>query len=182
MPCPLFPSELDFVLVLDRIQDPGNLGTLLRTALAADVNAVWLGRWCRPPGDESVCGPLPVLCCNCRINALAPAKTLAIPLASAGTESAGARGRAGGGHPGAGAATRLSCLSPYWDLDWTLPTALVLGTEGAGLHPDLQACCTHAVTLPHSSRVESLNVASAAVPLLLERRRATMTATSQQFG
>ena len=72
--------------------------------------------------------------------------------------------------------------SPYWDLDWTLPTALVLGTEGAGLHPDLQACCTHAVTLPHSARVESLNVASAAVPLLLERRRATMTATSQQFG
>ena len=71
---------------------------------------------------------------------------------------------------------------PYWDLDWTLPTALVLGTEGAGLHPALQACCTHAVTLPHSARVESLNVASAAVPLLLERRRATMTATSQQFG
>ncbi|MEC7392057.1 MAG: RNA methyltransferase, partial [Cyanobacteriota bacterium] len=33
-----------------------------------------------------------------------------------------------------------------------------------------------------SARVESLNVASAAVPLLLERRRATMTATSQQFG
>ena len=79
-------------------------------------------------------------------------------------------------------ATKADPPVPYWDLDWTLPTALVLGTEGAGLHPDLQACCTHAVTLPHSARVESLNVASAAVPLLLERRRATMTATSQQFG
>ena len=70
----------------------------------------------------------------------------------------------------------------YWELDWTRPTALVLGTEGAGLHPRLQACCSHAVTLPHSDRVESLNVAAAAVPLLLERRRATMTATSQQTG
>ena len=71
---------------------------------------------------------------------------------------------------------------PYWELDWTQPTALVLGTEGAGLHPTLQQCCTTAVTLPHSSRIESLNVAAAAVPLLLERRRATMTATSQQSG
>ena len=70
----------------------------------------------------------------------------------------------------------------YWDLNWRLPTALVLGTEGSGLHPELLACCTHAVTLPHSPRVESLNVAAAAVPLLLERRRATMTATSQQSG
>ena len=52
-------------------------------------------------------------------------------------------------------ATKADPPVPYWDLDWTLPTALVLGTEGAGLHPDLQACCTHAVTLPHSARVES---------------------------
>jgi TrmH family RNA methyltransferase len=65
---------------------------------------------------------------------------------------------------------------PYWELDWTRPTALVLGNEGSGLHPELLACCSHGVTLPHSPRVESLNVAAAAVPLLLERRRATMTA------
>ena len=39
---PSVPAALDFVLVLDRIQDPGNLGTLLRTALAADVDAVWM--------------------------------------------------------------------------------------------------------------------------------------------
>ena len=42
---------------------------------------------------------------------------------------------------------------PYWELDWSKPTALVLGTEGAGLHPRLQACCTHAVTLPHLSLI-----------------------------
>ena len=70
----------------------------------------------------------------------------------------------------------------YWDLDWTKPTVLVLGNEGNGLHPRLQACCTHGVTLPHSPAVESLNVASAAVPLLLERRRARMTASTQQSG
>ena len=71
---------------------------------------------------------------------------------------------------------------PYWQLDWCRPTVLVLGNEAAGLHPALQACCSHGVTLPHSSQVESLNVASAAVPLLLERRRATMTASMQLSG
>ena len=63
-------------------------------------------------------------------------------------------------------------ILPYWELDWTKPTVLVLGNEGSGLHSLIKPCCTHSVTLPHSSLVESLNVASAAVPLLLERRRA----------
>ena len=64
---------------------------------------------------------------------------------------------------------------PYWELDWIKPTVLVLGNEGKGLHPKVQACCTHAVTLPHNEIVESLNVAAAPAPLLLERFRAKMT-------
>ena len=65
-------------------------------------------------------------------------------------------------------------VKPYWELDWNLPTVLVLGNEGSGLHSSIEACCTEFVTLPHSSLVESLNVASAAVPLLLERQRVKM--------
>ena len=79
------------------------------------------------------------------------------------------------------AAADLS-VQPYWELDWNLPTVLVLGNEGAGLAPSLQACCSDGVTLPHSSAVESLNVAAAAVPLLLERRRARMTSSTQTIG
>jgi len=41
-------KEPDFVLALDRLQDPGNLGTLLRTALAAEVDAVWLASGADP--------------------------------------------------------------------------------------------------------------------------------------
>ena len=66
-------------------------------------------------------------------------------------------------------------IRPYWELDWTKPTILVLGNEGSGMHPLLQACCTHCITLPHSPLVQSLNVASVAVPLLLERRRVKMS-------
>ena len=71
---------------------------------------------------------------------------------------------------------------PYWDLDWRLPTAPSWALRGRDF---IQSClprCTHAVTLPHSPRVESLNVAAAAVPLLLERRRATMTLLRSSTG
>ena len=177
---PTVPSELDFVLVLDRIQDPGNLGTLLRTALAADVNAVWLGGGVDPLGTKVLRASAGALL-QLPHQRFGPSEAVAIPLLQQQLKQLGASGMQV-------VATlvpdplQADPPLPYWDLDWTLPTALVLGTEGAGLHPDLQACCTHAVTLPHSQRVDSLNVASAAVPLLLERRRATMTATSQQFG
>ena len=60
---------------------------------------------------------------------------------------------------------------PYWELDWTRPTVLLLGNEGAGLHPELAALASHRVTIPHSTAVESLNVGVAAAPLLLERWR-----------
>jgi TrmH family RNA methyltransferase len=56
-------------------------------------------------------------------------------------------------------------------MDWTQPTVLLLGNEGAGLHPELAALASQRVTIPHSSAVESLNVAVAAGPLLLERWR-----------
>ena len=71
-------------------------------------------------------------------------------------------------------------IVPYWEIDWTKPTVLVLGNEGSGLHSSVKACCTHRITLPHSPLVESLNVASAAVPLLLERRRAKMSIEIQK--
>ena len=177
---PAVPSELDFVLVLDRIQDPGNLGTLLRTALAADVNAVWLGGGVDPLGTKVLRASAGALL-QLPHQRFGPSEDIAIlrlqqalkQLVDTGMQVVATL------VPDPTVGDRPV---PYWDLDWSLPTALVLGTEGAGLHPDLLACCTHAVTLPHSPRVESLNVASAAVPLLLERRRATMTATSQQFG
>jgi TrmH family RNA methyltransferase len=48
---------------------------------------------------------------------------------------------------------------------------LLLGNEGAGLAPELEALASERVTIPHSGAVESLNVAVAAAPLLLERWR-----------
>jgi TrmH family RNA methyltransferase len=67
---------------------------------------------------------------------------------------------------------------PYWQLDWRRPTLLLLGNEGAGLAAELQQLADRRVTIPHSPAVESLNVAVAAAPLLLERWRQIQAAAA----
>jgi len=154
-----------FVLALDQLQDPGNLGTLLRTALAAGVEATWLGGGADPWQPKVL-----------RSSAGA---ALALPLQReadrAGLLPRLENARAAGHQLVAtlveGSSAAAEAPIPYWQLDWTRPTVLLLGNEGAGLHPELAALATHRVTIPHSAAVESLNVAVAAGPLLLERWR-----------
>ncbi len=146
-----------FVLALDGLQDPGNLGTLLRTGLAAGVEEVWLAEGADPYAPK--------------VLRASSGAALALPLRRLerqellawlqGQESEGLQR----------VATLVSGGRPYWDVDWTLPTVLLLGNEGAGLDPQLAALADARVTIPHSPAVESLNVAVAAAPLLLERWR-----------
>ena len=160
-----FPS---FVLALDRLQDPGNLGTLLRCALAAGVEEVWLAGGADPHqpkvlrASAGVALALPLR----RLPALAPALALATGQGSQVVATVVAPVVAPGLKPGEAPAVR-----PYWELDWAQPTVLLLGNEGAGLHPALIALASERVTIPHGAAVESLNVALAAAPLLLERWR-----------
>ena len=170
----------NFILALDRLQDPGNVGTLLRTALAADVEQVWMGAGADPLGSKvvrSAAGAILAL----PYRRFGPTDALGVEQLATVLQDARARGLQVVATLVPDAGTGLE-VQPYWQLDWCRPTVLVLGNEGAGLHPRLLACCSHGVTLPHGRKVESLNVAAAAVPLLLERRRATMTAPMQQFG
>ena len=177
---PAFTEAPTFVLALDRVQDPGNVGTLLRTALAAEVEEVWLAAGADPLAPKVVRSAVGAVL-RLPLRRLGPTDAVGVEQLSDKLSAARDRGLqvvaalvpdSGAGMP----------VIPYWQLDWCRPTVLVLGNEAAGLHPSLQACCSHGVTLPHSSQVESLNVASAAVPLLLERRRATMTASMQLSG
>ena len=152
-----------FVLALDQLQDPGNLGTLLRTALASGVDEVWLGGGADPLQPKVL-----------RASAGA---ALALPLLRTADRSGllplleGARSA---GHQLVATVVDPQAR-PYWHLDWTQPTVLLMGNEGAGLHPELAERATQRVTIPHSAAVESLNVAVAAAPLLLERCRQGLT-------
>ena len=161
-PAPAQGAPAPFVLALDGLQDPGNLGTLMRTALAAGVGALWLGDGADPFQPKVL-----------RASAGA---ALALPLRRGSRlelEQWLAAAAAAGWQvvvtllPGAGPLPP----QPYWQLDWTRPTVLLLGNEGAGISPALAALASQRVTIPHSPAVESLNVAVAAAPLLLERLR-----------
>ena len=161
-PAPAQGAPAPFVLALDSLQDPGNLGTLMRTALAAGVGALWMGDGADPFQPKVL-----------RASAGA---ALALPLRrGSGLELERwlAAATAQGWQvvvtllPGAGPVPP----QPYWQLDWTQPTVLLLGNEGAGVSPSLAALANQRVTIPHSSAVESLNVAVAAAPLLLEHLR-----------
>lgn len=161
-PAPAQGAPAPFVLALDGLQDPGNLGTLMRTALAAGVGALWMGDGADPFQPKVL-----------RASAGA---ALALPLRrGSGLELERwlAAATAQGWQvvvtllPGAGPVPP----QPYWQLDWTQPTVLLLGNEGAGVSPSLAALANQRVTIPHSSAVESLNVAVAAAPLLLEHLR-----------
>ena len=174
---PVTAEAPSFVLALDRVQDPGNVGTLLRTALAADVGEVWLAAGADPLAPKVVRSAVGAVL-RLPLRRLGPTDAVGVEQLSDKLSAARDRGLQVVAALVPDSVAGIPVI-PYWQLDWCRPTVLVLGNEAAGLHPSLQACCSHGVTLPHSSQVESLNVASAAVPLLLERRRATMTASMQ---
>ncbi len=151
-------------LCLDTIQDPGNLGTLMRTALAAGVTGLWLADGADPFQPKVL-----------RASAGA---ALALPIwrgpSAALAERLTTLRRVHGAQLTAGVPPEQGGL-PYWELDWTRPTALVLGSEGAGLAQPLLDLADHRVSVPHEPAVESLNVAVSAAPLLLERHRQRLT-------
>tara|TARA_Y100001968_G_scaffold292816_2_gene298336 strand:- start:26956 stop:27762 length:807 start_codon:yes stop_codon:yes gene_type:complete len=169
---PLPPRDPKFVLALDRLQDPGNLGNLFRTCLAADIESLWLAAGVDP--------------LNQKVIRASAGSVLFLPFSRLGrTEDEGIEqlleklnlAKNDGFQVLATTAPgkkQEKMIFPYWEVDWRIPTVLVLGNEGSGLHPEIFKTCTDVVTLPHNPVVESLNVAAAAVPLLLERRRAKM--------
>jgi TrmH family RNA methyltransferase len=160
------PTAGSLLLVLERIQDPGNLGTLLRTALAAGVEQVWLAggadpfqpKVLRASSGAVLTLPLRQIAPEALDEQLAELRRRGHRLVATAVPQRGG-GRA---------------VVPYWQIDWTLPTALLLGNEAAGLTPERLDGADALVTIPHAATVESLNVAVAAAPLLLERLRQTL--------
>ncbi len=147
------PAEPTFVLVLDRVRDPGNLGTILRTALAAGVDWVVLA-----PGTVDPTNPKVV-----RAGAGAHFR---LPFARLGWK---AIGRAVAGYRIYLAAARGE--RPYTEVDWSGRVALVVGGEAAGAGEQARALAETTVFIPMAPGVESLNVAVATGVLLFEAAR-----------
>ena len=158
-PAPPAPQSLGFGLVLDGIQDPGNLGTLMRTALAAGIEQIWLAGGADPWQPKVLRASAgAALALSCRRGEPSEVHSWVREAAAQGLQVVATLPPAQG-------------AQPYWELNWRLPTLLLLGAEGPGLSAELQELATARVCIPHSDAVESLNVAVAAAPLLLERQR-----------
>lgn len=146
------------VLVLDALGDPGNLGTVLRSALAADVDEVWLGPGCADALSPKV------------VRAGSGAHFFLPVRADLGWEAIRERLR---GAP----AMRQVLLAdagaqrPYDALDLTVRTALIIGNEAHGPSAEAARLATTRVTIPMWNRVESLNAAVAASVVLFEAAR-----------
>ena len=147
-----FPTEPRFLLILDRLRDPGNLGTLVRTAAAAGAEGLILGPHCvdlynpkvvrstmgtiyRIPIQRATWAEIPALIGPCQIS-----------IANMGGE-------------------------PYDGIDWSGPSAIVIGGEAEGPSAEALAAADRIVSIPLHNGVESLNAAVAGSILLFEVER-----------
>ncbi len=143
------------IMVLAGLQDPGNLGTILRSAEAFGAGGV-----VSLPGTVSAWNPKAV-----RASA---GSVFRLPLISASAEECFARLREAELRIWT---TDVCAANPADAIDLTAPVALVFGNEGAGVPPELAAMADGAVAIPCPGPVESLNAAVAASVLLYEASR-----------
>lgn len=143
-------------IVLDRLQDPGNIGTILRTADAAGYRLAILMK-----GTADVYAP--------KVVRAATGSLFRMPVVSmASTEELVEFTRAAGKKL---TATCLDAQRCYYDEDLTHDIALVIGNEGSGVAPALIESSELRIKIPMQGNIESLNAAVAAGVLMYEAMR-----------
>jgi TrmH family RNA methyltransferase len=140
-------------LWLEDLQDPGNLGSILRSAAAAGVGTV-----CLSPQTVHAWSP--------RVLRAGMGAHFALRIVE-GVDLPALAGR----YHGRMVATRLHAKTAIYEVDLTGDVALMFGNEGAGLSPALAARAGIETCIPMPGNAESLNVAAAAAVCLFERVR-----------
>lgn len=144
-----FPDDPDFILIPDQIRDPGNLGTLLRSAAAAGVQAVLL-----PPETTDAFAPK-VLRAGMGAHFRLPIRSLAWEEIKTRTTDMDVYIADMGGN---------SC----WETDLRKPLALVIGGEAEGASDEAQRLANRKISIPMAANVESLNAGVAGSVLMFE--------------
>jgi TrmH family RNA methyltransferase len=145
-----------FCLVLEDVQDPGNVGSMIRTAAAAGVDQVVLSRHCAFAWSPKA------------LRAGQGAHFLTTLIENADLDAWLAAFRAAGGRLVATVAGNAPSLYAT-ELDGRI--AVAIGSEGAGLSPALLQLADRRVTIPMATGSESLNAAAAAAVVLFEATR-----------
>lgn len=150
------PESADLVVVLDGVEDPHNLGAIVRTANAAGAGAVVV--------PERRAAGLTDTTAKAAAGALEHVPVLRVGNVSQALETLKSRG------------FWIYALdergdSIYTEVDYARPTALVFGGEGHGIHEHVRRHCDVVVRIPMAGRIPSLNVSVAAGVVLFEWRR-----------
>ena len=142
----------DCCVLLENIQDPGNLGSILRTAAAAGADAVYLS-----PGCAEAWSPKALRAGMGAHFALAIYEQQELAALADQFDTV--------------FATSLQATHSIYASDLTGKVAFLFGNEGAGLSPALLAAATRPITIPMPGKIESLNVAAAVAVCLFEHVR-----------
>lgn len=148
------PGKPDFVLILDAIRDPGNMGTLLRSADAAGAQAVWLA-----PDCADAFSP--------KVMRAGMGAHFRIPVQSMSWAAIEGLVRSHSLNAWLADMDGASC----WDTDLRKPLALIIGGEAQGAGEQAQALARSSIRIPMRGNIESLNAAVAGSILLFEARR-----------
>lgn len=167
----VFSDSPDLLVIADELQDPGNLGTIIRTAEAAGANGVITTRYTVDPfNDKAIRASmgsalrLPVvtganradIAARCRDHKIKMIASRATPGQSLGVIEDAAR------------TERVKLCT---EVDMTVPIALIVGREATGIPESAQGEADEFVHIPMAEGVESLNVAAATAMLLYEAAR-----------
>jgi TrmH family RNA methyltransferase len=143
-------------LALEALQDPGNVGTLIRTAVAVGSDGLWLS-----PDSVDLTHPKVLRASAGQWFRIAAQVTPGLPAQLSTWRAQGCQILA----------TAAEGAIPYWDVDFMKPSVVVLGNEGAGLSAEAIAQASQVIAIPMVNSVESLNVGVAAAVILFEALR-----------
>jgi RNA methyltransferase, TrmH family len=155
------------LVILAGVQDPGNVGTILRTAAAFGAT----GAATAASGVSGTANPYSPKALRASAGAALHLPILAgmsLPILLAQLKVAGVRTLASSVHEPRDGEQPL--LAP-WEVDWCQPVALLVGNEGAGLPEEVERHADARVRIPMAGGVESLNAAAAAAVLFYEAAR-----------
>jgi RNA methyltransferase, TrmH family len=145
------PGKTGLLLALEDIRDPGNLGTIIRTADAAAADGIILVGEC--------CDPFAPECVRATTGSI-----FAVPLVKMPTVQFLEFIK---GWPGESVGTSMTAKQTY-RREYRRPTLLVMGSESRGLTAPVSQACKSVISIPMRKGVESLNVATATALILFE--------------
>jgi TrmH family RNA methyltransferase len=155
------------ILVLVGVQDPGNVGTIIRTAAAFGAS----GMITAASGQSGTASPF-----NPKALRASAGAALHLPVLTGQSATAAVEQLRGAGIQVMASSSRESAdfaqplLTP-WQVNWCQPVALLIGNEGQGLPEEIERSADARIRIPMSSSVESLNAAAAAAVLFYEAAR-----------